>query len=77
MHGFLERHGNLFMSLKVGRDSVRKTRPLRRANLKDSWRALIRDYPDRFVIGSDQFYVTPDADRRFFHHTTPSRLLVN
>ncbi len=77
MRALLGRHPNLYMSLKVGRDSLGETQPLREGALKDGWRELISDFPNRFLIGSDQFYVTPRAEPRFPHHTTPSRLIVN
>ena len=74
----LRRHTNLYMSLKVGRDSMPGTQPIQRgAGLKDPWRAVINEFPDRFLIGSDQFQVTPRAGTRFPHHMTPSRRLIN
>ncbi len=57
------------MGLKVGRDSGPKNRPLaRERGLRPEWLELIQAFPDRFVIGSDQFYVTPRSDRRFPRH---------
>lgn len=58
----LGRHSNLYMSFKIRRDSMAETRPLAEDfRIKPEWLSLIRTYPDRFVIGSDQFYVTPRA----------------
>lgn len=59
----LERHPNLYMSFKISpRDSVARNRPIERGiGLKRDWLAVIRQFPDRFLIGSDQFYVFPGA----------------
>jgi len=61
----LERHRNLYMSFKIRPDSMAETRPLRGGGLeiKPEWLSLIRAYPERFFIGTDQFYTTPRADR--------------
>jgi predicted TIM-barrel fold metal-dependent hydrolase len=63
----LEKHPNLYMSIKVSRDSLPKNRPLRDrgTRLNPAWLKVIRTFPDRFLIGSDQFYVSPRARRRF------------
>ena len=62
----LERNPNLFMSFKISpRDSRGETCPIERGRgLKIEWLKLIRKFPDRFIIGSDQFYVTPRAHRQ-------------
>lgn len=53
----LERHANLYMSLRVGRTGPAPTFALDDgAHLKPVWLALIRDFPGRFVLGSDLFY---------------------
>ena len=65
----LERHPNLYMSFKVGKDSLPETRPLTPdGTLKPEWAQLVARFPDRFFIGSDQFYMTPKA-----HKKMPSR----
>jgi predicted TIM-barrel fold metal-dependent hydrolase len=57
MHGLLARHGNLFMSVKYDGDGARRTQPFPPEGdaLRPGWLALLRAFPDRFVIGSDQF----------------------
>jgi hypothetical protein len=56
----LRRHPNLYMSFKISPDSMSETRPLTEAlQIRDEWLNLIREYPERFIIGSDRFYVTP------------------
>lgn len=59
----LHQHSNLFMSIKiltgVGRQIV-ANRPLQEdGSIRPEWLELIHDFPDRFVIGSDQFYGIP------------------
>ncbi|MBU0514694.1 MAG: amidohydrolase [Proteobacteria bacterium] len=61
----LGRNPNLYMSFKMHRHSVPQNRPLARGvGLKPEWLALITKFPDRFVIGTDQFYLAPGAHRR-------------
>jgi hypothetical protein len=56
----LRKHPNLFMSLRMG-GGVPRNRVLdERGEVKIEWLALFRDFQDRFVIGSDQFFVSPD-----------------
>jgi hypothetical protein len=58
----LEKHSNLYMSFKIRPDSMPETRPLTEdLRLKDEWLHLIQAYPERFLIGSDHFYMTPRA----------------
>ena len=61
----LKRHPNLFMSFKTHRHSTRITQALDHGRLRTDWLNLVRLFPDRFVMGSDQFYQTPQSPRRF------------
>lgn len=65
MNGLLERHPNLFMTLKSDHLGTPATAPLTGANgrLKPDWLALFRTFPKRFAIGSDQFYDFRDYQR--------------
>jgi predicted TIM-barrel fold metal-dependent hydrolase len=56
MRRLLERHPNLFMSIKTDGAGTRRTAPLDGDRLRPEWLALLRRFPDRFVIGSDQFF---------------------
>jgi len=62
----LRKHPNVYMSFKIcPRDSLPETRPIERGvGLKAEWLKVIREFPDRFIIGSDQFYVSPMIQRR-------------
>ena len=57
------KHPNLSMSFKLSPESVQETRPINEDKnaIKPEWLQLIKDFPDRFIIGTDQFYVAPGA----------------
>ncbi len=57
----LAKHPNLYMSIKIRRRGGRpETRPIsKEGKIKPEWLSLIRAFPDRFLIGSDQFYFSP------------------
>ena len=57
MRSLLERHPNLYMSVKLDESGSRQTSPFGpNDGLKPEWLMMLRDFPDRFVIGSDQFF---------------------
>lgn len=61
----LARHPNLHMSLRPGPGGPHPTFALDpRGTLKPAWLALLRDFPDRFMLGSDQFHPPYAAARR-------------
>jgi hypothetical protein len=61
----LRKHPNLYMSFKISPlDSEAESRPIERGiGLKAEWLQVIRRFPDRFIIGSDEFYVSRMAHR--------------
>jgi hypothetical protein len=69
MSELFDKHPNLFMSIKIGRDSVPENRPVNEKGLKPEWLEFIRKYPDRFVIGSDEFFASP-----MISYSSPARL---
>lgn len=61
----LTRHPNLYMSFRLALGGPHPSMALDGANrLKPGWLALMRDYPDRFTLGSDQFYQSSSTTRR-------------
>lgn len=62
----LAKHQNLYMSFKVSpKDSMEESRPLARGiGLKAEWLTLLQSFPDRFLIGADQFYLSPQSPRK-------------
>ena len=57
MRSLLDKHPNLYMSIKLDPRGSRRTSPLTPDGvLRPEWVALFRAFPDRFVIGSDQFF---------------------
>lgn len=60
----LERYPNLHMSFRLNRGAPRPAAALDPAGLlKPQWLALISDFPDRFMIGSDAFYGPGGSER--------------
>jgi len=56
MRSLLEVHPNPFLSIKLDARSLQRTLPLALdRSIQPEWVALLRDFPDRFVIGNDQF----------------------
>jgi predicted TIM-barrel fold metal-dependent hydrolase len=59
MRSLLEAHPNLSMSVKSGPTGTPATAPfMPGGSLKPGWLAMLRAFPNRFVVGSDQFYDT-------------------
>ena len=53
----LQAHPNLYMEIKVDPGAPGKNYPLGAdGKIKPDWLKLITDFPDRFIIGSDQHY---------------------
>ncbi|RMG01590.1 MAG: hypothetical protein D6726_09235 [Nitrospirae bacterium] len=81
----LEKHPNLYMSIKISpRDCLHQNCPVKPAvGIKQEWIKLMKRFPDRFMIGSDQFYLSPRSPllrigppsaiptSRFFKHLPP------
>ena len=62
----LQTHANLFMEIKVDPQNVGKNYPLADGKIKPEWLQLFEDFPDRFIIGSDQHYPEPKgAEQRW------------
>lgn len=52
----LSRHTNLYISLRVGPSARPECTPIEQdGSVKPDWLALFQAYPDRFVLGIDQF----------------------
>jgi hypothetical protein len=56
MRSLLEKHANLYMSVKIDRLSLAENRPIRGGKIRPEWIELIRLFPDRFMIGADQHF---------------------
>lgn len=60
----MDRHSNLFVSLRVaGHKSPTRNKLISGRKLVPSWRSVLTRHSDRFVIGTDNFYVGPDLKR--------------
>jgi hypothetical protein len=56
MRSLLDRHPNLYMSIKIDSFGFPGTKPMGQGGVRPGWLAMLRAFPDRFVIGSDQFF---------------------
>jgi predicted TIM-barrel fold metal-dependent hydrolase len=54
----LQAHSNLYMEIKIDPLELGKNPPLTDGKIKPEWLKLFTDFPDRFVIGSDQHYAS-------------------
>ena len=55
----LKSHANLFMELKVDPRNPGLNPLLEGGRIQGDWLQLFQDFPDRFIIGSDQHYPEP------------------
>jgi len=62
----LRAHANLYMEIKTDPHAPGLNYPLADGKIKPEWLALFTEFPDRFIIGSDQHYPEPkDPDQRW------------
>ncbi len=59
----LQTHPNLYMEIKFDPGFPGKDAPIVDGKLKPEWLKLYSDFPDRFIIGSDQHFETPATAR--------------
>ena len=52
----LQAHPNLYMEIKIDPLDLGKNPPIANGEIKHEWLRLFQDFPDRFVIGTDQHY---------------------
>lgn len=57
----LGQNPNLYMSLKLVPSPSDNSMPVSPQGVRPDWAALIAEFPDRFVIGSDSFFAAPGA----------------
>ena len=70
-------HSNLFAAVKIGPDSLPENNPLSRGQgLRPEWMQLFKKFPDRIMLGGDQFYAAPGANERFLQRLLPLRSLI-
>jgi predicted TIM-barrel fold metal-dependent hydrolase len=61
----LKAHSNLYMEIKTDPQHPGRSYPLVDGRIKPDWLQLLQDFPDRFVIGSDQHYPEPSGKQRW------------
>ena len=79
LDSLLKKHSNLYIGLKclqIGQSKI-ENRPLVNGKLKTEWIELIKKYPDRFMLGSDYFYVIPGKGKQMPDSSKESRMIVD
>lgn len=61
----LQANPNLYMEIKMDPENVGKNYPAADGKIKPDWLKLFQDFPDRFIIGSDQHYPEPKGTQRW------------
>jgi len=59
MRGMLQRNSNLYLEIKYDPGFPGKDPPIADGKLKPEWLKLYQEFPDRFLIGSDQHFDPP------------------
>jgi predicted TIM-barrel fold metal-dependent hydrolase len=68
MRKLLDAHPNLYMEIKVDPVDTGKSAPMANGasgTIKPDWLKLLGDFPDRFVIGTDQHYPESSGPQRW------------
>jgi predicted TIM-barrel fold metal-dependent hydrolase len=61
----LQKHSNLYMEIKLDPKAPGKNFLMSSGKVKPEWLKLFEDFPDRFIIGSDQHYPEPNGPQRW------------
>ena len=61
----LQKHPNLYMEIKLDPKAPGKNFLMAGDMIKPEWLKLFEDFPDRFIIGSDQHYPEPPGPQRW------------
>jgi len=61
----LQKHSNLYMEIKLDPKAPGKNFLMAGEKIKPDWLMLFQDFPDRFIIGSDQHYPEPSGPPRW------------
>ncbi len=60
----LKAHSNLYIEIKADPLNPGKNYPLLDGKIKPNWLELYQDFPDRFIIGTDQHYPEPQTSEQ-------------
>ncbi len=61
----LQKHSNLYMEIKLDPKAPGRNFLMAGEKVKPDWLRLFEDFPDRFIIGSDQHYPEPSGPPRW------------
>jgi predicted TIM-barrel fold metal-dependent hydrolase len=73
----LARHANLYMSLRMFASKSGLNHPLTGTGITDDWMRTFEQFPDRFFIGGDQFFVPPALRNKTGPGATFARMSQN
>ena len=76
----LKENSNLYFNIKIAQQTVRSNMMVkRRSELDPQWRDVISEFPDRFMIGTDGFYLATPRFGRSSLRTDPvgERIVLN
>jgi predicted TIM-barrel fold metal-dependent hydrolase len=74
----LEKHPNLYMSIKFGHRGRPENRIIYQQNrIEPEWLHVISAFSERFLIGSDQFYFPPGARERTYYNVEVAVMLLS
>ena len=61
----LQKHSNLYMEIKLDPKAPGKNFLMAGGKIKREWLKLFEEFPERFIIGSDQHYPEPNGPQRW------------
>ena len=77
----LAAHPNLYLAIKLAQGTIAPDTPFfvrGSGRIHPAWRAVIDEFPDRFMVGTDEFHIGPASDRRKIpQHAGSARLILN
>lgn len=79
MSRLLKAHHNLYMDIKIRKNQGdAPNHPLKPGGLDPAWLSMLNEFPDRFMIGTDQFYQPMAArEKRRLELEGSKRLMTN
>jgi amidohydrolase family protein len=77
IRSLLEKHANLYMTVKMDRMSLSENRPLSGGKIRPEWVDLIRSFPGRFMIGADEHFGGSEQTVRGVGRAKAARLFLD
>jgi predicted TIM-barrel fold metal-dependent hydrolase len=77
IRSLVEKHPNLYMSVKVDRQSLSENRPVAAGKIRPEWIDLVRSFPSRFMIGADEHFGVSEQTSRGVGRAKAARLFLD